>query len=142
VVSSSDRYTLSNEQWRDGISSVVKSLAGSSQNVLILRDTPGVNFDIPSCLARREWRPFFVPTSSCQFPFNKTSRIYDFQISAASQYKNVTTADMSPRICPNGVCTGLHDNLVMYRDSDHLTASFVRTLERDLDAQIERVHLK
>ena len=43
------------------------------------------------------------------------------------------TADMSDIICPNGICTGLLNGLVMYRDSDHLTASFVQTLEDTLE---------
>jgi peptidoglycan/LPS O-acetylase OafA/YrhL len=138
VVTSSEKYRLTDEQWRNGTDSVVKNLAAASQEVLILRDTPAGDFDIPSCLARRQWRPFFVPASSCQFSFSRTSMIYDFEIAAAARYKNVMTADLSSRICPSGICTGLRGNLVMYRDNDHLTASFARTLERDLDVQIDR----
>jgi peptidoglycan/LPS O-acetylase OafA/YrhL len=139
VVSSTDRYVIGDSEWRNGIDAIVKSLAESSKRVLILRDTPGADFDIPSCLARRQWRPFFVPSSSCEFSSTTKSAVYELQRSAASRYKNVLAADMSLSICPSGTCTGLREGLVMYRDSDHLTASFAKTLENDLLVQIDRV---
>ena len=137
IVSSSERYVLGDDEWRNGINSVLKNLSESSQTVLVLRDTPGANFNIPSCLAYRLWRPSFVPSRSCVFSAPQTSKVYEFQRSAEAQLMNVFTADMSYIICPNGICTGLRNGLVMYRDSDHLTASFVQTLEDTLEADID-----
>ena len=139
IVSSFEGYALGDDEWRNGIKSVLQNLSESSQKVLVLRDTPSANFDIPSCLAYRLWRPSFIPSRSCVFSAPQTSKVYEFQLSAEAQLKNVLTADMSDSICPHEICTGLLNGLVMYRDSDHLTASFVRTLEETLGAEIDRV---
>jgi hypothetical protein len=137
IISSSERYVLGDDEWRNGIRSVLKNVSESSERVLVLRDTPGASFDIPSCLAYRLWRPSFIPSTPCEFPAPQTSKVYEFELSAEAQLKNVFTADMSYIICPNGICTGLRNGLVMYRDSDHLTASFVQTLEDTLAADID-----
>jgi peptidoglycan/LPS O-acetylase OafA/YrhL len=139
IVSSSERYELGDAAWRNGIKSVLENLSESSQRVLVLRDNPGASFNIPSCLAVRLWRPSFIPSTPCEFPAPQTSKVYEFQLAAEAQLKNVFTADMSYIICPNGVCTGLRNGLVMYRDSNHLTASFVQTLEDTLGADIDSV---
>jgi peptidoglycan/LPS O-acetylase OafA/YrhL len=136
IVSSTERYWFQGQEWEDGINKVVKSLAEASPKiVMILRDTPSADFDIPSCLSRRLWRPFFIP-SSCQFSV-PASKIYQLQVSAAARFDNVITADLSLNICPKGVCPGIRDNIVMYRDADHLTASYARTLEDALGLQID-----
>jgi len=142
VVASTERYRFQEQEWKDGINRVVKSLAEASPRVLILRDTPGADFDIPSCLSRRLWRPSFIPSSACEFSVPETSKIYQLQSSAAAEFKNVVTADLSAAICPKGVCSGIRDNLIMFRDSDHFTESYARTLENALGVEIDRAFQK
>ena len=43
VVASADGYSFDDAEWKDGISRVVNELASSSQNVLILKDTPSAD---------------------------------------------------------------------------------------------------
>ena len=139
VVASSEGYTFQDDELRDGISRVVQQLAEASQNVLILRDAPRPDFDIPTCLARRSWRPAFIPSPACEFPLPGESKVFDFQGLAARDHKNVTLVDLSSNICPGGVCRAERDDLILYRDSNHLTASFVKSMEKELSDQISEV---
>jgi hypothetical protein len=137
VMSSAEGYSFQEAEWREGISAVIKELAEASQTVLILRDTPSADFDVPTCLARRLWRPAFIPSPACVFRAPEASKIYDFQRLAARRYGNVTVVDLSQKICPGGVCAAEQDNLILYRDSNHLTASFVASMQGSLSRQID-----
>ncbi len=139
VVSSSDGYAFTDAQWNEGISSVFRDLSQASQNVLVLRDTPSAEFDVPMCLARRLWRPSFVPTASCDFSQPPPSPVFEIQSRTAQKFKNVEVLDLTAEICPGGICRPERDNLILYRDSNHLTASFLNTLEGVISGRIDRV---
>jgi hypothetical protein len=81
--------------------------------------------------------PSFIAPPPCEFALSKTSKIYDFYRIAARQYQNVRIVDLSSSICPDDICRGEHDNIVIFRDSNHLTASFVSSLENILAEQID-----
>jgi len=139
VVSSSENYPFRDDEWRIGISKFVSELADSSENVLILRDTPGVEFDVPICLARKVWREKFMPVQFCDFPLHTSPKIYDFLRSAAKQHRNVAVADLSLNICPDGICAMERDGFILYRDSNHLTASFVSSLQGVVSEHIDEL---
>jgi hypothetical protein len=44
---------------------------------------------------------------------------------------------MTYSICPGGMCPGEFDGVVVYRDSNHLTASFAAYLETFLETEID-----
>jgi hypothetical protein len=137
VMTSSEGYLFEDDQWQKGISSVLQNLAESSRNVLVIRDTPRPNFDVPACLGRRLWRPSFMSSSPCEFPLSQSPKIYDYYRAFARQFQNVRIADLSSSICPNGICKGEINNVVTYRDSNHLSASFAGGLEGVLTKQID-----
>jgi peptidoglycan/LPS O-acetylase OafA/YrhL len=134
----SEGYDFSDAQCRTGTASVIKSLAESSQKVLVLRDNPRPGFDLPNCLAVRQWRSSFIPSISCQFALPPASKIYEFQKLAARNYRNVRTVDISSTICPGGICSGELDNIIVYRDTNHLTSSFVKSVEGVISEQIKK----
>ncbi|HWW85849.1 MAG TPA: acyltransferase family protein [Vicinamibacterales bacterium] len=140
IMTSLNDYVLGDEEWQAGITKVVDAIASASDSVLILKDTPTGGFDMPSCLARRAWHPSFVPSPSCEFPLNDpaTSRIFDFQQSAATRHANVVASDVSSRLCPDGVCSGEIEKFLVYRDAHHITASAALWLKPALEAEIER----
>ena len=140
IMASSAYYDFEDTDWRDGISSVVKDIAESSHSVLILRDTPRPEFNVPTCLARKEWRPFFIPSQPCQFPLEDPliSKVYAFQKLAARQHGNVLAADVSSSLCPNGTCVGELGETILYQDSNHITASAAMSLEGVLREQVDK----
>jgi hypothetical protein len=57
---------------------------------------------------------------------------------ATRQYKNAFLVDMSSNICPARVCSTERDGVILYRDSNHLTASFVQALHARLAEEIDK----
>ena len=139
VMASSEDYTFPDAEWRDGISKVVSTLAESSQNVLVLRDNPYADFDVPTCLARRAWRPTFMPSPPCDFRVSFKPNVYGYERLAVLPHPNVTLVDLSSSICPDAVCRVERDGLILFRDSNHLTASFVNTLQERLSEEVDKV---
>lgn len=117
VMASSEGYSYQSADWRRGVSDVVDSLAESSQKVIILKDTPRPDFDVPTCLARQHWRSLMLPTQLCGFRFSAISNVYELIKIAKRSHSNVVTADLSQEICPHGICQTERNNLIMYRDS-------------------------
>jgi hypothetical protein len=58
---------------------------------------------------------------------------------AALPFRNVLTADLSPDICDHGTCRSERNNVIIYLDSNHLTASFMKSLESALNERIDRI---
>jgi peptidoglycan/LPS O-acetylase OafA/YrhL len=50
----------------------------------------------------------------------------------------VELVDLSPAICDKGTCYGVIGNALVYRDNDHLTATFARTLAPWLGRELDR----
>ena len=96
----------------------------------ILVDTPVSRYNVPSCLSRHrsDVRP-------CQ-----TSRSYALGPSpgvverTAAVELGATLVDMTPFICPGDPCPVVKDGMIVYRDSHHLTATFVVSLQASLEA--------
>jgi peptidoglycan/LPS O-acetylase OafA/YrhL len=140
VMTSSRNYLIREDEWSDGISITVKSVSEASQNVLILKDTPLPVVDVPTCLARRAWRPSFIPSQSCRFAFDdpQSRKIYDFQRATVLAHSNVTTADVSGDLCSNQTCSGEAGNILIFRDASHITASAAMLSEPVLAREIDR----
>jgi hypothetical protein len=138
TVTSSDDYPFDGAEWKESISPVLRSLTKSSQSVLILGDTPKPFFDMPDCLAREKWRPAFISSQTCRFSYPSESAAYESLKLAAAEFSNAIVTDISRSICPAAVCTGEHNDMVIYRDGNHLTASFVNSLQPVIIEQIDK----
>ena len=59
--------------------------------------------------------------------------MYQAQVDAASAFENVSTVDMTRALCPTGTCAALRgDTLVAWRDDNHMSATFARSLAPSL----------
>ncbi|APT90533.1 hypothetical protein CSPHI_05220 [Corynebacterium sphenisci DSM 44792] len=55
---------------------------------------------------------------------------------ALSRYPGTLALDFSDILCPDGTCPAVIGNVWVYRDDDHLSPTFVRTLAPELDRRI------
>jgi peptidoglycan/LPS O-acetylase OafA/YrhL len=63
----------------------------------------------------------------------------DAQVEAAQRLPAVTLADLTTAFCVDGRCPPVIGNVLVYRDDQHLTATYVRTLAPRLEAVISGV---
>lgn len=130
---------FSQAQWVQGTERVLSVLSPDSGHVYLIRGTPHLPFDGPECLAGRNWLPWLsMAKRRCEASASNPhgDDVFRWLQEAASHFGNVTAIDMNPLICPNGKCSAQRDGQVVFRDSQHLTASFVRTLGHALQAKL------
>lgn len=107
----------------------MRRMDAAGVRVLALRDTPWFDFDVADCVAmngpldRRCTRP--RPPGALAPP-------------PGGWPLNVTYVDPLDWVCTPTTCPAVIGNVLVYRDKDHLTATFARTLEGRLGPWVER----
>ena len=135
IMSSFSTLALDKEQWIGGTSDVLRKITPDVGHVFLLRATPRLPFNGPDCLAARQWRPSLLDFSNgCTSLAHSrgNAEIYSWLKQAANGFGNVTMIDMNDFVCPNRICTADRDHKVVFRDNQHMTASFARSLGEDL----------
>ncbi len=139
VMSSFSHYgVLDSQDWRVGSEAIFADLAAIAESVVVLRDSPLPEGDVPACLSRKTWRRTLgldVGERSCDFPARnwKSVEVFEAQQEAAREFRNVHLLDLTDVICPEGVCVVQTEERILFRDYNHLTASYVRSLSGRLE---------
>ena len=131
VIMGSTSYPFSQEEWIAGTGAVLKHLAPIAGSVAILSPTPDLGFDGPNCLSMKVNVPDWMPhRGRCETKLNppSTPGVLETLENAASPYSNVGVIDLSKTVCPDGICRAQLSDDIVFRDSQHLTASFVKSL--------------
>ena len=113
--------------WEQGARDTFAALARQGAKVRFIRDTPVVDYDVPACLAQAEWDGH----TQCPAPVSAEALspdIYAAEARAAQDVGNIKFLDLSDQMCGQGKCYLEVGGQVIYRDYDHLTASYSRSL--------------
>ncbi|MBS0430870.1 MAG: acyltransferase [Proteobacteria bacterium] len=120
------------DQWQQGTRRVLQRLSASAGRVYVMRSTPTLPFDGPSCLAPRsklyEWLTGPARCTAALADATRFNDVYRWLQAAAAPFPNVRMVDMTPEICPQGICRASLDGKIVFRDFQHLTASFAESL--------------
>jgi len=131
LMGSVSTYEFTQAQWIDGTTSVLKAIAGSSGHVYLLRGTPHLPFDGPDCLAANSGRPDWLGLpSACSAAYHdeQNEHVYEWLQQASRSFANVSVIDLNDSICPHGTCDAERNGVVVFRDSQHMTATFAALL--------------
>ncbi|WP_433285734.1 SGNH hydrolase domain-containing protein [Micromonospora sp. CA-244673] len=118
----------------DGMRRTWRSLARIAP-VVVLRDTPAPRLDVAECVsAHRE------ELTRCAVPRDEAlAGIGPLQVDAAQGLTGVRLVDLNDAICPADRCAAVIGGVLVYRDTNHLTATYARTLAARLDEQLQMV---
>ncbi|RCS29027.1 acyltransferase [Rhodanobacter denitrificans] len=139
ILGSIQTSNFSQTQWVEGTARLLKVISGSVDHIYILRGTPHLPFDGPNCLASKNWLPWLrFRQGTCQAPaFSKSDNdVYQWLQEAGSRFDNVSVLDLNGAICPNGMCHAEQDGMVVFRDSQHMTATFTGSLGKELGQRL------
>src|SRR5439155_22184034 len=95
--------------------------------VIVIRGTPRVPFDVPSCLSRRAARLLLATACTYSLDAAHIARARAAQDRAAAGL-GVRFVDMQDQICASSYCGTTRGNMVLFTDDNHLTASFTRSV--------------
>ncbi|MCL2022497.1 MAG: acyltransferase [Betaproteobacteria bacterium] len=135
VLASASTLDFTQAQWTEGTARVLDSISAISGRIFILRGTPLLPFDGPNCLSARYERPSWLNDSqacSTIMADEKGTQVFQWQEQAGARFSNVHMLDMNDVVCPHNSCSAELEDMVVYRDSRHLTATFAESLAPEM----------
>ncbi|MBW7859405.1 MAG: hypothetical protein H3C43_14195 [Leptonema sp. (in: Bacteria)] len=126
-------YWLPNDQEiTTGYANVWQSLKEQSISILVIRDNPRPIIDIPSCVASNRTNVELCSRLKSEVLDNHFDPLVE-----AAKIADVSLLDLTDFFCVAEKCPAVIGNTLVYRDGDHLTASFARSLAPYIDISIQ-----
>ena len=118
-------------QWQSGLGSTIQELDGASR-VAVLADVPLQGSDPAECLSNN-----LENASDCDATVEEalSPEIIETE-KAATKDADAEYLDLTPYFCNEKTCPTIVDNLLVYRDEQHLTATFSSRLAAPLEEKI------
>lgn len=132
--------SFNHEQWVEGTTRVLSIVSRSVGHIYILRGTPTLPFDGPDCLSAQSWLPWLHSKRNvCHAPAysKQNDDVYHWLVQASSAFQNVKVLDLNAAVCPESECDAERDGKIVFRDSQHLTATFAESLSGELAPQLD-----
>jgi peptidoglycan/LPS O-acetylase OafA/YrhL len=142
VLGSASTYGFTQAQWMDGAASVLSVLSRAATQIYVLRGTPHLPFDGPDCLAVHHGRPeWLTSTQTCGASMmdEHGELVFKWLTLTSGHFTNVRMLDMNDVVCPDGRCMAERNGMIVFRDSQHLTASYAQSIAPRL---AERMNLR
>lgn len=122
-----------------GLIDLVFRFTSAGLHTWSLRDSPWPrtdkgNLDVRMCVAEGDYDPD-DPEKDCGFPRELTYRDVNPAV-AAFAGADVTFIDLSSSFCTEDRCPGVVGNVMVYRDSSHITNVYSAMLDEELEAQM------
>ena len=112
-------------RWVQGWVTSARKLARSGAQLYLIEDSPYQPGNVPECLSAHPDDPrACVVTAGRALPARDRRRA----ISAALKEQGVTPIDPLPWFCTVQACPVIVGNVLVYRDTSHLTATYSRML--------------
>ncbi|HEY6219946.1 MAG TPA: acyltransferase family protein [Gemmatimonadaceae bacterium] len=128
-------YRVHEAAWTEGLRRTYARFTAAGIPVIVLRGTPRVPFDVPSCLSRRAARLPLATDCTYQLDVSHIARARSAQQRAARGL-NVRFVDMQDQICASSPCPTIRDGVIVFTDDNHLTAGFTRSIGSVLAARM------
>ncbi len=118
-----------------GYEKTLRRLHGAGLSVLAIRDTPEAPWDVPSCVSEH-----IHDFRACAFP-KPHDQARNFDLRAAHR-TGTPLLSLTHEICRHDLCRAVIGSVLVYRDDQHLTASYARTLAPWLEPKLRRLVAK
>jgi hypothetical protein len=105
-----------------GYVAMLERLRASGTKVVAIKDLPRSPRNVPDCVSAS-----LGDFNRCAF-VRAPSNSEEFDARAAHMVPGVRLVDMTPFVCPHGLCRAVIGDAITFRDYDHLTPTFARTL--------------
>jgi hypothetical protein len=119
-----------------GTIAMLEKLQATGAKVVYLIDAPRPPFDVPTCVSKHG-----SDYSACDFPRDDAVDAADTlaaSVSAAIEPRGGSVVNLIDVMCPDtsDTCPSVSGNILRYRDTNHMTATFARSLAPQLLAAL------
>ncbi|BCJ75970.1 acyltransferase [Catellatospora sp. IY07-71] len=119
----------------EGLRASWRAITAAGVPVVVLRDTPAPGANMPDCISAHPTR-----LSRCAFDRAAAQAAAgSVQEAAAAGMLGVHLLDLNDAICPTHRCAPVIGEVIVYRDSNHLTATYARSLAPRLDTALRAI---
>ncbi|WP_236831627.1 acyltransferase family protein [Blastococcus sp. KM273128] len=127
--------TASAQAIRVGLRSTWSTLTEAGVRIVALADTPRPDIDIAECVSANgdQLTACAVPRQQAVGPQAGIHR------EVALSLPGVASVDLNDAICPTELCAPVIGGALVYRDTNHLTDTYARSLAPRLVAELDRV---
>jgi hypothetical protein len=115
-----------------GYVKTLRTIRHDGLRAIVIRDMPPAPRDIPSCVIQNRNH-----LRACAF-HRVRHGAGEFDARAARAVPGVELIDLVPEVCPRNLCRAVIGNALTYRDAQHLSATFARTLSPWIAAGLRR----
>ena len=135
IMGSTHTYEYTPTQWEEGTRRVLERVAPTSRRILVMRSTPSLPFDGPSCLEpRSRLHDSLSRGNHCTTPAEspRGQEVLRALHEAVAPFPNASILDMTEDVCPEGICNAQFAGNAVFRDTQHLTSTFAESLSGKL----------
>jgi len=118
----------------NGYLSYFRRLEANAIRTLALRDNPWMHKDVPVCV----YSPVVDDKDICGAPRRQVLDDAGYASAIKAIPASVHVADLSAQFCDSRLCWATKDNVVIYRDSNHITASYAKRISPALRDAVNR----
>ena len=120
---------LSPSLWETATRGMLSQLVEFGHRVVLIADPGRVSVDAPRCLARAAWRAGSSLDPDCRLVKDAGSAVgSDAQVRGAVSAPGVEVLDLRGEVCPGLACDPWSNGLIRYRDNNHISVEFARSL--------------
>jgi peptidoglycan/LPS O-acetylase OafA/YrhL len=122
--------------WSAGWDWTLRTLGAGGARIVVSEIQPTLPQRVPACLADAG-----KPTSRCDFPADGDRKVRPYNATIrglAKRAPRVSIFDPVPIGCPGGVCRALSHGVVVHRDDNHLSATFVGAHAHEFETALQR----
>ncbi|MFR9673188.1 acyltransferase family protein [Streptomyces sp. TR06-5] len=109
----------------------LEHLRSIGSRVVVMADNPHPPQDMPSCVSES-----LGDLDACAFPKSKGLGFERVNKDAAESVSGARLIDPSEALCQDDVCPAVVGNALVYRNSAHITATYMRTMTDWLDGEL------
>ncbi|MEH3088065.1 MAG: acyltransferase family protein [Microbacterium arborescens] len=116
------------ETIRPGIEDFIDRIDAAGIPIIAVRDNPRFDFDMFGCVVDAD-----APVT-CATP--RSGSLSASNPALVLQRESITHVDLTDWICPDGVCEAVVGNVAVFRDDNHLSSTYARSLAPALARQL------
>jgi peptidoglycan/LPS O-acetylase OafA/YrhL len=120
-------------EWQAGWTRTLDRLTGAGVAVAVLRDTPWPGRDMAACVGQNRDDPSACDVTRAALDARK------YDVGMVDGVPGASAVDLTEVICAPDRCPATHGKYLVYRDTDHLTATFARALAPYLGERLDPI---